>query len=214
MYSTELNEVPLPRANAAAQELLVSETDPSGVLVHRPRGKLSLKPTVLCEFASWSVILSPCPHQPCTPPPPVGPSLARHQANVVASPRLLCPSSFCLDRLGSSLPCRTPPDKFCSGLRAHPHPPPARETPFPNHRLLLCSKCWLHCSSPDREHTCSVKDFIRGLKPESQLPCPHLFSIAQSDGPSPRSKAVTQSELGFWTSFRGKKLINGIGGAG
>lgn len=72
-----------------------------------------------------------------------------------------------------------------------------------NSHLLLCGKCWLHCSSPERAHTCSMKDFIHGLKPESQPPCPHLFSIAWSDRPCPRSKAVTQSELGFWTSFRG-----------
>ena len=101
---------PAQSADAAAQELLVSETDPSGVLVHCPQesSRWSSQLFVNLHIGPWSwapVLTSLAPH-----PLLWAPHLPGTKPMQLHFPRLLCLSSVCLDHLGSSLPCRTPPD--------------------------------------------------------------------------------------------------------
>lgn len=185
---------PCHSVDATAHELLISETEPSVALVHFPYGRsLGLKSTVLSPRKFFHDLGSLCPRQPHAPPPPAGPSPARRRANVPAFPKSALSFLLCLDHLGSSHPAGC----LCghSAMDSELTTAPLRQGKYLSQTPTCCFAANAGCPAPaqGQEHTCSMKDFIHGLKSESQLLCPLRPDVALSDGLSPCSEAVTQS---------------------
>lgn len=107
-------------------------------LLKIPQAKTTTALGATCKFSRD--LKSPCPHQPHSPPPSMGPLRARHHGNLPAfsKPAL----SFVL-LPGPSWPLGTLQDAsrwFSPGLCAH-YPSRSRENTSPKPHLPHCCKC-------------------------------------------------------------------------
>lgn len=149
-----------------------------------------------------------CPCQPHSPPPPVGPSPVRHQANVPAFPKpVLPPSAWTLLAPHHPTGClwvvqlwalSSPSPSSGSRITA-PKPP----------TCCIAANAGRPAPAQNQEHTCSMKGFIHGLK----LLCPRPQDAALSDRPSPLlqgSKTKLNQLLSSLQKNFKKELINKI----
>lgn len=140
------------------------------------------------------MISGPCVLASLMPHPlPRAPHLPDAEPTCQRFPSRLCPSSFRLDDLGSSHPagCLC----GCSAMDSELTTAPLRQGKYLSQTPTCCFAANAGCPAPaqSQEHTCFMKDFIHGLKRESQLLCPLRPDVALSDGLSPCSEAVTES---------------------
>lgn len=167
-------------------------------LLKIPQAKTTTALGATCKFSRD--LKSPCPHQPHSPPPSMGPLRARHHGNLPAfsKPAL----SFVL-LPGPSWPLGTLQDAsrwFSPGLCAH-YPSRSRENTSPKPHLPHCCKCQQGSAQTRAKCTCSRMGTITGLRPETQLLCPHPHDVMLSDQLSPcsaRSSDTTVTQLSFF----------------